>query len=54
MLHNLKLDPDAVRVDVTGLPPGMHTVVVQVNLPEGLLVVSRAPEKVRVKIGGGA
>jgi YbbR domain-containing protein len=52
LLHNLKLDPEAVHLDVSGLPPGTHTIAVQVTLPEGLLVVSHSPEKVRVKVGG--
>jgi YbbR domain-containing protein len=53
LLHNLKLDPDAVTVDVSQLPPGTHTVDVIVSLPDGLTVVTRAPDKVRVKKGGG-
>jgi YbbR domain-containing protein len=53
LLHNLKLDPDAVRIDVSGLGPGTHSVVVQVNVPDGLQVVSHTPDKVRVKVGGG-
>jgi YbbR domain-containing protein len=52
LLHNFKLDADAVRVDVSGLQPGTHTVAVEVILPEGLKVVTRTPERVRVKIGG--
>lgn len=54
LLHNLKLDPNAATVDVSGLAPGTHTVPVQVTVPEGLTVVTRNPEKVRVRIGGRA
>lgn len=52
MLHNLKLSPDAVSIDASGLPPGTHTVDVTVNLPDGLKLVSVSPTRVRVKIGG--
>jgi len=51
LLHNLTLPPDAVHVDVAGLPPGTHKLPVQVTLPEGLKLVSQTPE-VRVKVGG--
>ena len=53
LLHNLTLPPDAVQVDVNGLQPGSHMVAVQVTLPEGLTMISRAPDRVRVKVGGG-
>jgi len=53
LLHNLTLAPDAVQIDVNGLQPGTHTVAVQVTLPEGLTTISQAPERVRVKVGGG-
>jgi YbbR domain-containing protein len=52
LLHNLALAPDAVSVDVSGLPPGTHRVPVQVTLPEGLKIVSQTPPEVRVKVGG--
>jgi YbbR domain-containing protein len=52
LLHNLTLPPQTAHVDVTNLPPGTHTVAVQVTLPEGLKIVSQSPERVRVKIGG--
>jgi YbbR domain-containing protein len=52
LLHNLKLDPDAVRVDVEGLKPGSHVVPVTITVPEGLTVVTRSPERVRVRVGG--
>lgn len=53
LLHNLTLAPDAVHVDVAGLPPGTHKLPVQVTLPEGLTTVSQTPAEVRVKVGGG-
>lgn len=52
LLHNLSLPPETARVDVTNLPPGAHMVPVQVTLPDGLKLVSQAPDRVRVKIGG--
>jgi YbbR domain-containing protein len=52
LLPNLKLAPDAIHVDASGLPPGTHSVDVGVDLPEGLKVVTVSPAKVRVKIGG--
>jgi YbbR domain-containing protein len=52
LLHNLTLPPDTAHVDVANLPPGTHSVPVQVTLPEGLKIVSQSPDRVRVKIGG--
>jgi YbbR domain-containing protein len=52
LLHNLKLSPDAVTIDPSGLPPGTHSIDVIVNLPDGLKLVSVSPPRVRVKIGG--
>ena len=52
LLHNLTLAPDTLHVEVDGLPPGTHTLAVQVTLPEGLTMVSLAPERVKVKVGG--
>jgi YbbR domain-containing protein len=54
LLHNFKFEPGMVSVDVSGLTKGTHTVPVQVTMPEGLLVESRNPDKVRVKVGDAA
>jgi YbbR domain-containing protein len=53
LVHNLRLPPDAVTVDVADLPPGVHAGVgLQVTLPEGLKVVEQSPDRVRVKVAG--
>jgi YbbR domain-containing protein len=53
LLHNLKLDDGAVSIDVSGLAGGSHNAEVRVEVPDGLKVVTRSPERVRVKIDGG-
>jgi YbbR domain-containing protein len=53
LLHNLKLEEGAVHVDVGSLGSGTHMAEVRVEVPDGLKVVARIPERVRVKVGGG-
>jgi YbbR domain-containing protein len=50
LLHNLKLGEGTVFVDVEGLAKGTHTVDVRVEVPEGLSVAARVPERIRAKV----
>ncbi len=52
LLHNLTLAPDAVSVDLGGLPPGTHTVPIRIAVPDGLTATG-VPDRVKVRIGGG-
>ena len=50
LLHNFKLEDGAVTIDAQGQGPGAHSMSVVVNLPEGLEVVRRQPERVTLEI----
>jgi YbbR domain-containing protein len=50
ILQHLKLEPDAVHVDVGSLGPGTHRVVPHVDLPEGIEVARRRPEQVTLTL----
>jgi len=46
-----KLDlSNAVYAEAAGMSPGLHTLAVQVNLPDGIELVRQAPTKVRVRM----
>jgi len=53
LLHNLKLDADALFVDADELEPGTHKVKVQATLPARLEVTRRRPDQHTLTIIGG-
>ena len=53
LLHNLKLEPEAVHLAASDLKPGKHTVDVVVDLPKGLTLLACTPPQVTVRVGGG-
>lgn len=53
LLHNLKLEAATVKLDPAQADKPTQTAEVEIELPDGVKLVGRTPERVRVRMGGG-
>jgi YbbR domain-containing protein len=53
MMEKFELGADHVYVDIKGLPPGEHSVPLNLNLPADVRMLEQKPERIKVKINKG-